>query len=235
MPENCLKTTVNISGENTGVIQTETPTITTTFTSDDLVSLPTNLRASSAGTSILGAMSAMPGVQADQGSYSVEGNLPFMSDMTVDGVTNIQVGSSGNPVLFPSADDVASIQLTGVLAPAEFSDPAQVSVTTKGGTNLIHGSGWEYHQNSAINANTYGSLIRPHVVANTFGGKLGGPVFIPKLYNGKDKSFFFVDYESFRLPESVTESAVVPTAAMKMGDFTNYSNPSATYTGLTDP
>ena len=228
-------TTVNISGENTGVIQTETPTITTTFTSDDLVSLPTNFRASSAGTSILGAMSAMPGVQADQGSYSVEGNLPFMSDMTVDGVTNIQVGSSGNPVLFPSADDVASIQLTGVLAPAEFSDPAQVSVTTKGGTNLIHGSGWEYHQNSGINANTYGSLIRPHVVANTFGGKLGGPVFIPKLYNGKDKSFFFVDYEGFRLPESVTESAVVPTAAMKMGDFTNYSNPSATYTGLTDP
>jgi Carboxypeptidase regulatory-like domain len=228
-------TTVSVAGENTGVIQTETPTITTTFNSDDVVNLPTNFRASAAGTSILGSMSAMPGVQADQGAYSVEGNLPFMSDMTVDGVTNIQVGSSGNPVLFPSADDVASIQLTGVLAPAEFSDPAQVSVTTKGGTNTLHGSGWEYHQNSGINANTYGSSIRPHVVANTFGGKLGGPVVIPKLYDGRNKSFFFVDYEGFRLPESVTESATVPTAAMKMGDFTDYSNPSAAYTGLTDP
>ena len=228
-------TTVSISGENTGVIQTETPTITTTFNSEDILDLPTNFRASSAGTSVLGAMSAMPGVQADQGSYSVEGNLPFQSDMTVDGITNIKVGSSGNPVIFPSADDVASIQLTGVLAPPEFSDPAQVSVTTKGGTNTLHGAGWEYHQNSGINANTYGSQIRPHVVANTFGGKLGGPVIIPKLYNGRDKTFFFVDYEGFRLPESVTMEATVPTAAMKNGDFSNYSNPSASYTGLTDP
>ena len=114
--------TIKVAGENTGVIESETPTITTTFNSDDVVNLPTNFRASSSGTSILGAMSAMPGVQADQGSYSVEGNLPFTSDMTVDGITNIQVGHSGNPVLFPSADDVASIQLTGILAPAEFGD-----------------------------------------------------------------------------------------------------------------
>ena len=103
--------TVSVAGENTGVIQTETPSITTTFNSDDVLNLPTNFRASAAGTSILGSMSAMPGVQADQGSYAIEGNLPFQSDMTVDGITNIQVGSSGNPVLFPSADDVASIQL----------------------------------------------------------------------------------------------------------------------------
>lgn len=228
-------TTVNVAGENTGVIQTETPTITTTFNSDDVVNLPTNFRASSSGTSILATMSAMPGVQADQGSYSVEGNLPFMSDMTVDGITNIRVGSSGNPVLFPSADDVASIQLTGVLAPAEFGDPAQVSVTTRGGTNALHGAAWEYHQNSGMNANTFGSLTRPHMVANTYGGKLGGPVVIPHVYDGRNKSFFFVDYEGFRLPESVAMQATVPTKAMKNGDFTDYSNPSSTFTGLTDP
>ena len=226
---------VNVSGENTGVIQTETPTITTTFNSDDVLDLPTNFRASSSGTSVVGAMSAMPGVQADQGSYAVEGNLPFQSDMTVDGITNIAVGHSGTPVIFPSADDVASIQLTGVLAPAEFGDPAQVSVTTKGGSNTFHGSGWEYHQNSGMNANTFGSTVRPHMVSNAFGGKIGGPVIIPKLYNGRNKSFFFVDYEGFRLPESVTMEAVVPTAAMKNGDFSNYSNSSATFTGLTNP
>jgi hypothetical protein len=227
--------TIKVAGENTGVIESETPTITTTFNSDDVVNLPTNFRASSSGTSILGAMSAMPGVQADQGSYSVEGNLPFTSDMTVDGITNIQVGHSGNPVLFPSADDVASIQLTGILAPAEFGDPAQVSVTSKAGTNSLHGAGWEYHQNSGMNANTFGSSVRPHVVANTYGGRLGGPVMIPHLYDGRSKSFFFADYEGFDLPESVTMEATVPTAAMKNGDFTNYSNPSAPYTGLTDP
>jgi len=227
--------TIKVAGENTGVIESETPTITTTFNSDDVVNLPTNFRASSSGTSILGAMSAMPGVQADQGAYSVEGNLPFTSDMTVDGITNIQVGQSGSPVLFPSADDVASIQLTGVLAPAEFGDPAQVSVTSKAGTNSLHGAGWEYHQNSGMNANTFGSAVRPHVVANTFGGRLGGPVVIPHLYDGRKRTFFFADYEGFDLPESVTMEAVVPTAAMKSGDFTDYSNPSASYSGLTDP
>jgi hypothetical protein len=227
--------TIKVAGENTGVIESETPTITTTFNSDDVVNLPTNFRASSSGTSILGAMSAMPGVQADQGAYSVEGNLPFTSDMTVDGITNIQVGQSGSPVLFPSADDVASIQLTGILAPAEFGDPAQVSVTSKAGTNSLHGAGWEYHQNSGMNANTFGSAIRPHVVANTFGGRLGGPVVIPHLYDGRKRTFFFADYEGFDLPESVTMEAVVPTAAMKSGDFTDYSNPSASYSGLTDP
>ncbi|HEY6849843.1 MAG TPA: TonB-dependent receptor [Terracidiphilus sp.] len=227
--------TIKVAGENTGVIESETPTITTTFNSDDVVNLPTNFRASSSGTSILGAMSAMPGVQADQGAYSVEGNLPFTSDMTVDGITNIQVGQSGSPVLFPSADDVASIQLTGVLAPAEFGDPAQVSVTSKAGTNSLHGAGWEYHQNSGMNANTFGSAIRPHVVANTFGGRLGGPVVIPHLYDGRKRTFFFADYEGFDLPESVTMEAVVPTAAMKSGDFTDYSNPSASYSGLTNP
>jgi hypothetical protein len=227
--------TIKVAGENTGVIESETPTITTTFNSDDVVNLPTNFRASSSGTSILGAMSAMPGVQADQGAYSVEGNLPFTSDMTVDGITNIQVGQSGSPVLFPSADDVASIQLTGVLAPAEFGDPAQVSVTSKAGTNSLHGAGWEYHQNSGMNANTFGSAVRPHVVANTFGGRLGGPVVIPHLYDGRKRTFFFADYEGFDLPESVTMEAVVPTAAMKSGDFTDYSNPSASYSGLTNP
>lgn len=229
--------TVHVSGENTGVIETESANITTTFNSQDLLDLPTNFRASSSGTSVLGAEAAMAGVQADSGEYAVEGNLPFESDTTVDGITTAQIsGGEANSLIQPSADDVASFRLSGVLTNAEFGDPGQVTITTIAGTTTLHGAAWEYHQNSGMNANTFGSVVKPHVVANTFGGKLGGPVMIPHLYNGRNrKSFFFVDYEGFRLPESVTEEAIVPTTAMREGDFTNYSNPSATYTGLTDP
>jgi hypothetical protein len=227
--------TVHVTGENTGVIETETPTVTSTFDAADVVNLPTNFRASSAGTMVLAAMSAMPGVQADQGSYSGEGNRPFTTDITVDGITNVNNDSTGTPLIAPTADDVASIRLTGVLATAEFGDPAQVAISSIAGSNTLHGAAWEYHQNSGMNANTFGSTVRPHMVANTFGGKLGGPVVIPHLYNGRNKTFFFGDYEGFRLPESVSLQATVPTAAMKSGDFTNYSNPSATFTGLTDP
>jgi hypothetical protein len=228
--------TVIVLGENTGVIETEAANISTTFNSADVLYLPTNFRASSSGTSVLGAMAAMPGVQADQGQYAVEGNLPYTTDVTVDGITTIQVGSSGAALIAPSADDVASVRLTGVLATAEFGDPSQVTITSRAGSNTLHGAAWEYHQNSGMNANTFGSKVKPHMVSNTFGGKLGGPVVIPHLYDGRNrKSFFFVDYEGFRLPESVTEEATVPTTAMAEGDFTNYSNPAATYTGLTNP
>jgi hypothetical protein len=229
--------TVHVSGENTGVIDTESANITTTFNSQDLLDLPTNFRASSSGTSVLGAEAAMPGVQADQGEYAVQGNLPFETDITVDGITTNQIdGGIGTSLIQPSADDVSSFRLTGVLANAEFGDPAQVAITSIAGTATYHGAAWEYHQNSGMDANTFGAAVRPHVVANTFGGKLGGPVAIPRLYDGRSrKSFFFVDYEGFRLPESVAEEATVPTTAMAGGDFTNYSNPAATYNGLTDP
>src|SRR5262249_2861149 len=77
-----------------------------------------------------------------------------------------------------------------------------VTVTTKGGGNQFHGSLFEYHQNRALDAKVYGFDTKAPKKFNTFGGSFSGPISIPKLYKGADRTFFFVDYEGNRRPHS---------------------------------
>ena len=83
------------------------------------------------------------------------------------------------------------------------------------------------------------TTTKPSVHGDTFGGSLGGPVDIPHLYHGNNKSFFFVDYEGWRHPAQTTAFAVVPSTLMKQGDFSKYVEPDGkggnSFTGLIDP
>jgi len=98
-----------------------------------------------------------------------------------------------------------------------------INVTTKTGTNVFHGALYEFFRNDALNANTYSNnlvgLRRAVVRHNEFGGAIGGPVWIPKVYRGRDRTFFFATWEGVpdRTPQSII--ATVPTAAQRMGDF----------------
>jgi len=105
-----------------------------------------------------------------------------------------------------------------------------INMTMKSGTNQYHGTGFEYFVNEDLNAsdpfteNTTGTgLYRPLNRRNDFGGTLGGPVIIPKLYNGKNKTFFFFAYEQFLEGTSYDFTDTVPTAAMRMGNFSAIS------------
>ena len=99
---------------------------------------------------------------------------------------------------------------------------AVVDVISKSGTNQIHGSAFEFLRNSAMDArsyfNTKGTTFPPFRF-NQFGFSLGGPVFIPKVYNGRNKTFFFVDYEGYRRNIVNSINTSVPTLAMRSGDF----------------
>ncbi len=99
---------------------------------------------------------------------------------------------------------------------------AVVDVISKSGTNELHGSLFEFLRNSDVDARTYfnkkGTKF-PAFRLNQFGGSLGGPVVIPKLYHGKDKTFFFVDYEGFRNSVQIFELGNIPTMRMRSGDF----------------
>jgi hypothetical protein len=228
--------TVNVSSDNASAIETESPKISAVYTSDDMLDLPTNFRASSSGTSVVSAIGSMPGVQTQQGSFSLQGALPYQTEVTVDGISIQNIASSGSPLTAtPSADDVAEMRVDGIMNNAEFGDPAQVTITSKGGTNKYHGAAWWYHQDSSLNAINFGAATKPHIVGNTFGAKASGPVVIPHLYDGHNKSFFFGDYEGYRFPQFAAEQYTVPTAAMKQGDFTNYTNPTVGFNGLTNP
>ncbi|MDQ2844302.1 MAG: carboxypeptidase regulatory-like domain-containing protein [Acidobacteriota bacterium] len=118
-----------------------------------------------------------------------------------------------------------------------------VNMSTKSGTNELHGDLYEFLRNKILNSNNF--FNNAHGVPtgaftqNQFGATLGGPVVIPKLYNGKNKTFFFIDYEGFRLRQGLPVLLSVPTPAMRSGDFSglgiNIYNPYSTVQDPTNP
>jgi hypothetical protein len=235
-----VQTEVKVTGDNVSAIETDSPTVSDTFTTEDAESLPVNTRASFSGTSPAAIFGTLPGVQPDSSNshqFSLQGALPFELDVTVDGVTSKDAtGGSFLFDAFPSTESISEIRADGALANAEFGNPAQIVVTTKGGTNQIHGSGFFYYQDSAFDAIPYTyptTTSKPTVIGKSFGGSAGGPVVIPHLYNGHNKSFFFGAYEGWRHPAQETIFEVVPSTLMKQGDFSNYN--SSSFNGLINP
>jgi hypothetical protein len=230
---------VEVNASATGLINTESASIDATYSAIDVENLPANYRASINGTSPLNLIQTLPGVQSDTGAsngtgvkFSVQGGLPSQSDTTVDGIS--AQSTNGNAPLanaFPSGESISEVRVDGVLNNAEFGQPGEVTFVSKSGTNKLHGAVFLYDQNSALNATPFGSL-KPHIRGNDFGGTLGGPVFIPHLYNGKDKTFFFATYEGFRLPSTITQQALVPSTLMKQGNFTGVATVVNPFTGL---
>jgi hypothetical protein len=238
-----VKQEVRVTADQVSAIETDTPTISGDFTADDAASLPVNTRASFSGTSAAGILGTLPGMQADSSGVSLQGALPYQVDVTIDGVT-VKSATGGNFIgdSFPSTESISEIRADGVLANAEFGNPGQVVVTTKGGSNTLHGSGFWYYQNSAFDAIAYTfptTTTKPSVTGNTFGGSVGGPVVLPHLYNGHNKTFFFGAYEGWRHPAQKTILEKVPSTLMKQGDFSKYVIPTKTggnaFTGLSNP
>jgi hypothetical protein len=232
-----VQQSVVVSEDAASAIETETPTVSGTFTADDATNLPVNTRASFSGTSASNILGTLPGVQADSSGISLQGALPYQTEVTIDGVTaKSATGGSFIGDAFPSTESIAEIRADGVLANAEFGDPAQIVVTTKGGGNSLHGSGFWYYQDSAFDAIAYTyptTTTKPSVHGDTFGASVGGPVVFPHLYNGHNKTFFYGAYEGWRHPAQTTISEKVPSTMMKSGDFSNYN--AAGFTGLRNP
>ena len=130
-----------------GVITTETETVSSTYNTLEITDLPINYRASGNGNSPYYLMEILPGMQTDQsGNLSIQGGLQSQSQFSVDGVSI--TNTTGNSPLhnaFPSAESIAEIKVQGIGSPAEFEQPGDVTTTTKGGTNTLHGSGVLVH------------------------------------------------------------------------------------------
>jgi hypothetical protein len=229
---------VTVSAEAIGAINTDTPVVSAVYSAAEAANLPVNTRASASGTSAYNIIGTLPGVQSDHGQFSLQGGLPFQSEVTVDGITIKNAGGGDTPIqdAFPSTESISEIRTDGAQNNAEFGEPGEVTITTKGGSNTIHGSAFWYYQTAGFDAIPYNynqTTTKPKLVANTYGGSFGGPVVIPHLYNGHNKTFIFGAYEGWRHPSQTTENYKVPSTLMKQGDFSKYS--SAGFTGLTDP
>jgi Carboxypeptidase regulatory-like domain len=200
-------------------VNTENATVGDSRGTNQLVEMPLNFRAQT--TSPLAALALSPSVITDsQGNIQVGGATYSMTGYSVDGISTANVTSNGSlQNAYPSSEGIAELKVTAFNNSAEFSQVADITFITKSGTNLFHGTLFEYLQNDALDATILNFTSKAPKRFNTFGGSLGGPVTIPHLYSGKDKTFFFIDYEGNRRRTSAPEQYLVPTLAQRNGDI----------------
>jgi len=206
-------------------INTENGTLSDSKDNQLITQLPLNNRATT--TSPLASLSLSPNVQQDSsGNIALNGASSSMVNFSVDGISTANVRQNGAlQDAYPSQEGISAVRVTAFNNSAEFSQVGDVTFTTKSGTNKYHGSLFEYLQNDALDASPYGFNGKAPKKFNTFGGSLGGPLSIPHLYDGKDKTFFFADYEGNRRATAVAQQFLVPTEAERNGDLTALGGP----------
>lgn len=216
--------TVEVS-DTVAVINTENAVISDSINNTQITELPLNNRATT--TSPLAALSLSPNVQQDtSGNIALGGASSSMVNFSVDGISTANVRQNGAlQDAYPSQEGISAVRVTSFNNSAEFSQVGDVTFTTKSGTSQYHGSLFEYLQNDALDADPYGFNRKAPKHFNTFGGSLGGPLSIPHLYSGKDRTFFFFDYEGNRRSTALAEQFLVPTQAQRNGDLTALGGP----------
>jgi hypothetical protein len=227
---------VTVVGNDIQLATYDSGTISTQLDAARIDQLPQN------GRNVLGLAGATtPGLEA--GGQRANGTMPEGLEYTLDGapMTNRNFGGEGNSTQaqLPDPDAVQEVKIETTNSSAQFATPATAILTTKSGTNQFHGSFFETARNNAIGIararQNPASFAAPHLVRNEFGASIGGPVAIPKVYDGKNKSFFFFAYERFSLRQASNELVTVPTLAMRNGDFSGLVNRTGVLQTLYDP
>jgi hypothetical protein len=206
-------------------INTENATLGDSKDNMQMTQLPLNNRATT--TSPLGALALSPNVQTDSsGNIALGGASSSMVNFSVDGISTANVRQNGAlQDAYPSQEGIAAVKVTSFNNSAEFSQIGDVTFTTKNGTNNFHGSVFEYLQNQALDAIPYGFSQKSPKKFNTFGFSLSGPVTIPHLYNGHNRTFVFADYEGNRRSTATAQQFEVPTLAERNGDLSGFNAP----------
>ena len=157
-------------------------------------------------------------------AYSINGQRANANEFLLDGAPN-SAASQNQPVVNANPDMVQEFKVETNNFSAEYGRAAGgvFNVVTRGGTNQLHFSVYEFFRNDKLNANDFfanSSGTRPAPFRfNQFGGTVGGPVVIPKVYNGRNRTFFFINTEIARFIQGITFTAVLPDPRHLTGDF----------------
>ncbi len=216
------------------LLTTESTALGTVIDNRRIVDLPLNGRdylqlvTLSPNVSTEGGAGGAGGLQGgtrSQTSLSIAGQRLEYNRYTLDGVENTDPNFNSY-IIHPSVDALQEFKVQTGIYSAEFGRGAsQINATTKSGTNAYHGAAFEFLRNSAFDARQWlqTSGRKNPFRRNNYGFTLGGPVQIPKLFNGKDRLFFMSNFESLRDRLTTQVSASVATDAMRAGDFTGQS------------
>jgi hypothetical protein len=177
----------------------------------------------------MGLVSATtPGFEGGNSSPRAFGLRNDSAELTVDGAPTSDRSEGGGQGAAAEATYIQEVQVNTLDSSAKFNRPATVVVVTKSGTNAPHGQLYESMKNNSVmgvarqRQNTF--TTPPFLINNLFGGAVGGPVYIPKVYNGKNRTFFFFDYSKYMLRQRTSISTTVPTAAERSGDFSKLTD-----------
>ena len=211
------------------LLDTETSELGQVIDSKRMVTLPLNGRnfAQLAQLSA-GVVPSEPGAR-NSGSYgfSSNGGRSYQNNILLDGVDNnsnlTDLLNNTSYVIQPSVDALQEFKVQTNAYSAEFGrgNGAILNATIKSGTNALHGDLYEFIRNDHLDGRNFFDNSRPPYQQNQFGATLGGPIFVPHVYDGRNRSFFFVDYEGLRLRQGRSLVATVPTAAQRAGDFSS--------------
>src|ERR1700680_1374057 len=220
-----VSSTVEVTATEVAV-ETATPTLGQVITEQQVAELPLN------GRNFVQLATLMPGTTTEtassffnqgadseasaRGSYSlsVGGSRPQSTDWLLDNVDNNELTAGGLGIV-PSIDAIQEFKVLTYNYSAEYGTRAgpTVLVTTKSGSNQLHGSVFEFFRNTVLDARSYFAPTREQRNLNQFGGAIGGAI-------QKDKTFFFVDYQGKRTRNGIPFVGLVPTPAMVAGDYT---------------
>lgn len=219
------------------LIQTQSATIGTTLTGRQITDIPT------ASRDALDLVLALPGTTTvgRPRQSSVNGLPKGALNITLDGINvqdNLLKSNDGFfTYIRPRTDAISEVTVSNSNPGAESSGEGafQIKFVTQGGGNQYHGGGYWYYRTPGLNANYWfnnrdlppdpvtGRAPRTDIILNQPGFKIGGPISIPGLFNGKDKAFFFVNYEEYRLPESTLRTRNVMSVPAQNGIYRFFS------------
>src|SRR6267154_1547763 len=245
-----VKETLTVVADAPG-LQTESSEIGTVVTAKQIEELP--LALNSTGQShlrsaesfvFLTPATAGPGTNTDAPSSGIflsklAGGQNLGTEVILDGasIAHADLGPSFDENA-PSVEAINEFKVTTSTIPAEFgrTSGGVESFTTKSGANAFHGTAFDILRNDKMDANSwtnnFNKAPKPRDHQNDFGGSLGGPVWIPKLYNGHGRSFFFFSWEQYRKNEGTSNITTLPTDAERTGDFSALLGAA---TGATNP
>ena len=209
-----------------------------------LVYLAPGITPGQAGENLSGASTFNP---RGASNFNALGSQANSNAWLIDGIDNNEF-TFNTVIVAPSVEQVREFKVLSGVFSAEFGRGAGVvSVSTKSGTNKLHGTAYEFLRNDAFDARNFfvrkvvapdGTLIKdpvPPLDRHQFGGAIGGAVVIPGLYDGHSRTFFFADYSGIKEKRGVTTVNTVPTAATRIGDFSDYRDRNGVVIPIYDP
>lgn len=208
--------TVTVTGASAELVNTQTATVAATLNVDQIAQIPTPTR------DVLNAVTYLVGVNQTgvaRGNATVNGLPESFLNITLDGVSNQDTFNKSTDGFFapvrPRQDAIEAVTVTTAAGGADVGGHGAVSINfvTRQGTNRYSGSAYEYYRGTALNTNYWfnqrDGLPKNDVQLNQYGARMGGPIRIPGVYDGRGKAFFFVHHEELRLPNDASRIRTV--------------------------